>query len=297
MKHRIQPIEWLKYLLFLFSVKRTHGFFVLFLFPGFYSNGQTGQPFSIGETVQLQSAVLAETRTLNIYLPYGYSADSAKTYPVIYLLDGSADEDFIHIAGLVQFLAFPWINCLPETIVVGISNVDRKRDFTFPTTVEQDLIDFPTTGHSAEFMEFIEKELVPFMDASYKTTADRTLIGQSLGGLLATEILVTKTSLFNMYFIISPSLWWDHESLLNRVSDLNLAGKSIYIAVGNEGKEMINPARELYKKLKKMGQADTRLFYDYFKDKTHADALHNAVYAGFEKMKKDIWRHVGQCGI
>ena len=67
-------------------------------------------PFVLGEILQLQSAVLNETRTLNVYLPAGYSPDSTKKYPVIYLLDGSADEDFIHIVGLVQFGTFPWLN-------------------------------------------------------------------------------------------------------------------------------------------------------------------------------------------
>ena len=87
------------------------------------------KPFVIGEIVNIHSKELGENRTLNIYLPNGYHPDSLKRYPVIYLLDGSADEDFIHIAGLVQFGSFPWLNILPESIVVGIANVDRKRDF------------------------------------------------------------------------------------------------------------------------------------------------------------------------
>jgi hypothetical protein len=72
---------------------------------------------------------LEEDRILNIYLPEGYGEDSTR-YPVIYLLDGSYNEDFLHICGLVQFLTM--IEVMPKTIVVGIANVDRKRDFTFP---------------------------------------------------------------------------------------------------------------------------------------------------------------------
>ena len=69
--------------------------------------------FILGETDTIQSAELKETRQLNIYLPEGYSPDSATLYPVIYLLDGSADEDFIHIAGLVQFANFPGLIFYP----------------------------------------------------------------------------------------------------------------------------------------------------------------------------------------
>ncbi len=61
----------------------------------------TKEPFSIGENFTFHSKMLDEDRQVNIYLPNGYSKDSARTYPVIYLLDGSKDEDFIHIAGLV----------------------------------------------------------------------------------------------------------------------------------------------------------------------------------------------------
>jgi len=101
--------------------------------------------FSIGETLVFNSNILEEKRTLNIYLPHSYATNSDKSYPIIYLLDGSADEDFIHVVGLIQFLSFSWINAVPESIVVGISNIDRKRDFTFPTTNEKDKEQFPTT--------------------------------------------------------------------------------------------------------------------------------------------------------
>ena len=124
-------------------------------------------PFILGEIDSIRSVTLKETRTLNIYLPEGYSPDSSKRYPVIYLLDGSADEDFIHIAGLMQFSTFPWINMLPESILVGIANIDRKRDFTFPTTIEADKKAFPTTGGSAKFIAFVEKELLPFINKKY----------------------------------------------------------------------------------------------------------------------------------
>ena len=54
--------------------------------------------FSIGKSIKMESTILDEIRDLNIYLPLNYSADSLKTYPVVYLLDGSKDEDFIHIS-------------------------------------------------------------------------------------------------------------------------------------------------------------------------------------------------------
>lgn len=240
--------------------------------------------FTIGKALKIKSQLLNETRDLNIYLPLDYSQDSLKTYPVIYLLDGSKNEDFIHISGIVQFGSFSWINMIPESIVVGIGNVDRKRDFTYPSQNELDQKEFPTSGKSENFIAYIEKELQPFIDSTYKTTETKTIIGQSLGGLLATEILLKKPDLFDNYIIVSPSLWWDDEKLLDFQSTSYNSTKSIYIAGGKEGEVMERTAKELYDKLKKEQKPNTNLLYEFLEDKTHGDALHIAVYNAFEKI-------------
>lgn len=246
------------------------------------ANAQT-TPFCIGEVQQIRSTELNETRTLNIYLPEGYEKNTQQTYPVIYLLDGSANEDFVHIVGLVQFLTM--IQQMPPTIVVGIANVDRKRDFTFPTTVEKDKKDFPTTGHSAAFIQFIEKELQPYVKQHFRTNNVRTIIGQSLGGLLATEILVEHTHLFNRYVIISPSLWWDNESLLAKIKkpfrNTGIDAK-IFIAVGTEGKQMEDDAKMLADKLRSEPIMGMLVEFVPMPAETHLTILHNSVYKGLQ---------------
>lgn len=243
------------------------------------------EPITIGETKTFHSEILEENRSLNIYLPEGYHPDSAKKYPVIYLLDGSLDEDFIHISGLTQFASFPWIQIIPESIVVGISNNDRKHDFTFPTTVKQDQLDFPTTGGSADFIRFLEEEMIPFVQKHYPVDSSATtLIGQSLGGLLATEILLKKSQLFNTYIIVSPSLWWDDGSLLQVPTPADLTGKSVYISVGNEGKVMKDSAKKLSKKLAASATDNRNIFFQYFPKLDHSNALHLSVYDALEKL-------------
>ncbi len=244
------------------------------------------EALAIGEKIAFKSKILDENREINIYLPNGYNKDSAKTYPVIYLLDGSIDEDFIHISGIVQFGSFSWINIIEESIVVGVSNVDRKRDFTFPTTIEKDKKDFPTTGKSESFIRFMEKELQPIIESNYKTNSIKTLIGQSLGGLLATEILFKKPDLFNNYVIVSPSLWWDNQSLLSYEPTVFTSKKSIYVGVGKEGRIMERDAKALYKKIKKRNYENVKLSFQFFKKQNHGDVLHLAVYDAFEKMFK-----------
>jgi len=242
------------------------------------------QPFVIGETITMTSEILKEDRTLNIYLPQGY-AESDKTYHVIYLLDGSADEDFVHIAGLVQFGSFSWINMIPETIVVGISNIDRKRDFTFPTTNQKDKKEFPTTGGSEKFIQFLELELQPFIASNYKISEDNTIIGQSLGGLLAAEVAIKKPALFDNYIIVSPSMWWDDESLFELPQAAITSPKSIFVGVGTEGPTMQTGATKLYYKFwLNFENTENRVFYKFLEAQDHGDALHLAAYDALEKI-------------
>lgn len=251
------------------------------------------KPFILGVIDEIPSKELNEKRILNIYLPEGYKQEEATKYPVIYLLDGSADEDFIHISGLVQFNSFEWINQVPKSILVGIATVDRRRDFTFPTSIETDKKRFPTSGHSDKFIAFIEKELQPFMEKKYKTNDSKTIIGQSLGGLLETEILLKKPSLFNKYVIVSPSLWWNNGSLLNLDSEILKESftqqTAVYIAVGKEGltpteipRVMEVDANILAEKIKASKSKNVKVFFDYLPQENHGTILHPAVSNSFK---------------
>lgn len=253
-----------------------------------YAQSNKSKPFVLGVTDEIYSKELKEKRTLNIYLPEGYTKTDTIHYPVVYLLDGSADEDFIHVAGLYQFSSFEWVNLVPKSIIVGIATVDRKRDFTYPTTITEDKIKYPTTGHSDVFIAFLEKELQPFVEKNYKVNTEKTIIGQSLGGLLATEVLLKKPFLFNTYIIISPSLWWDNGSLLNQHSslleDTYSKKTAIYIGVGKEGlapskipRVMEVDANVLADKVKGKSKAVT-VYFDYLPKEDHATISHQAIY-------------------
>jgi len=250
------------------------------------------KPFELGVIDEISSTILSEKRILNVYLPEGYTKNDTIKYPVIYLLDGSADEDFIHVVGLVQYETFSWIDRIPKSIVVGIATVDRKRDFTFPTSIEEDKKRLPTTGGSQKFIDFVSKELQPYIEKNYKGNRSKTIIGQSLGGLLATEILFTQPTLFNKYIIISPSLWWDNASILKqnpRILDADFLSKiDIYIGVGKEGLAPTkNPhvmeveANILADKLKYTKSKNVKTYFDYMPEEDHATSSHPALFNAF----------------
>lgn len=254
---------------------------------GITANGQNllqqnkMQPFVLGSVISIPSKQLSETRTLNIYVPDGYADNDTAKYPVIYLLDGSANEDYIHMVGLVQFLNM--IEAMPQSIIVGVANVDRKRDFTIPTHNVEDKKKTPTSGGSEKFISFLEKELKPYIESNYKINGHSTIVGQSLGGLLASEILLKKPGMFTDYMIVSPSLWWDDESLLKQATTLmakqDYKGHNIYIAVGAEGKQMEDDAKKLAELMKK---TKAKTHFEFMPEETHLTMLHRSAYKGFE---------------
>lgn len=255
------------------------------------------KPIVIGEQVEIRSEIFNESRTLNIYLPLGYSDKSKDIYDVVYVFDGSLDEDFIHTVGLVQYYNFPWIDVIPNSIVVGIGTIDRRRDFTYPTTIEEHQEIYPTSGKSDMFMSFIEKELQPFIESNYKVSDSKTIIGGSMGGLISTEILLKRPTLFNKYVIVSPSLWWDNGSLLKVDSEILKKGfdqkTEVYIGVGKEGvaplgieRVMEVDANLLAEKIRETESENVKVYFDYLPSRDHATVVHQAVSNAFELIYK-----------
>src|SRR5690349_13606477 len=164
----------------------------------------------------------------------GY-ATSARAYPVLYLLDGGLDQDFVHIVGTSQ-LGGAW-GRQQEAIVVGIESKDRRSELVGPTRDPALLAKYPTAGHSAEFRRFVRQSVKPFVAAHFRTNGQDGVIGESLAGLFVVETWLREPDLFGAYAAISPSLWWDGEALTREAAALvgpRQAGKRLYLATANE---------------------------------------------------------------
>jgi hypothetical protein len=129
----------------------------------------------------------------------------------------------------------------PEMIIVGILNTDRTRDLT-PTPGHTDpegkITEFlKTSGGGETFTSFLEKELIPHIDSVYRTNNYRMLVGHSLGGLTAINILLNHTNMFNSYIAIDPSMWFDNRDLLKKAQTLlmkkNFEGRNLFVAIAN----------------------------------------------------------------
>lgn len=196
-----------------------------------------GKPIVIGETFELPSAVLGETRRLNVWLPAGYGQGEAR-FPVLYLLDGGVDEDFHHISGLAAISSAYGLT--REFIVVGVESGPRRRALmTFPSTEPDDLKAIPQNGAAATFRTHLAEEVVPWIEANYRASPERVLMGESLAGLFVVETLLRQPELFTGYIAVDPSLWWAKGAL---VRERTLPGwkamtprRRVFVAMSSEG--------------------------------------------------------------
>ena len=242
------------------------------------------KPLVAGEVLTFPSQVLGQERVLNVRLPDGY-ADSTLAYPVIYVLDGGTNEDFPHTAGLVQFLNM--YGLIPQSIVVGIANNGRSRyhDFTGPTQSDSDKVWISTYGGSEAFIRFLAEEVQPLVQLKYRANGHRTLIGQSLGGLLGTEVLFTRPELFDDYILVSPSLWWNNGELATQADAWVKAHaalpKRVFMASARDD-AMMQPQIDAVAKAFKGARSPLEFQYEHFPQESHMTILHRAEYKAFE---------------
>jgi len=169
----------------------------------------------VADTIQIVSAVNGHEYELYIKLPNNYQRTS-KTYPVAVLQDVgvtlAATEDAVSLMAGRQ---------IEDVILVGMSyskdvtpKISRTRDFT-PTyapneTGAHSLEAQKYSGNAKEYMEFIERQVLPLLSQKYRINKNKKIfIGHSFGGLLGTYILLNNSQLFDSYIISSPSLWYD----------------------------------------------------------------------------------------
>lgn len=199
------------------------------------------EPVPAHQLFTLASATLKEERRIAVYTPPGYDAATDARFPVLYMPDGGLQEDFPHVASAVD--AAIRAGELRPMLVVGIENTVRRRDMTGPTTVASDKEIAPITGGSEAFRAFIRDELMPEVRRRYRVTEERAIIGESLAGLFIVETFFLEPDLFGTYLALSPSIWWNAESLVRQAGE-RLAARAdlraeLYVSSANEVDDIV----------------------------------------------------------
>ncbi|MDO7852662.1 alpha/beta hydrolase-fold protein [Hymenobacter sp. CA1UV-4] len=237
-------------------------------------------PLVMGQTFTIASKSLAETRRINVYLPAGYAESATLRLPVLYMPDGGMQEDFLHVAGLVQVLVGN--GTMRPFILVGIENTQRRRDLTGPTTNEKDKQIAPKVGGSAAYRQFIREELMPAVKQRYRTTAETAIVGESLAGLFVVETLLLEPSLFNTYLAFDPSLWWNNGQLAAQAAtqlQKTRPAATVYLATSIHGDTVVTP--HLVELARQQAARLGNWHYEAMPQETHATIYHPAALRAF----------------
>ena len=239
---------------------------------------------SIGETFTISSKTVGEVRRINVYAPAPYTSSGDMRLPVLYMPDGGINEDFLHVAGLLQVLIGN--GTMRPFLLVGIENTERRRDMTGPTENAEDKRIAPRVGGSAAFRAFIRNELMPEIEARYRTTSEKAIVGESLAGLFVVETLLLAPEMFDTYIAFDPSLWWNDTKLLGAAGELlgakPHAGKALFMASsGDSG--LVDPVTTLTAEVKKSGGV---VQHEHMPTETHATIYHPAALRAFRLLFK-----------
>ena len=243
---------------------------LFFLLTAVVSGAQTPESsVNLADTQQhtLTSAKIGQRYELLVSLPADY-AKSGESYPVLYVLDGW------HFP-LMVFIQNNNVHSkrMRPVIIVNVSHGTtdyralRARDFT-PTRTAREA----NSGGAAAFLDFLEQELIPFVDRTWRTMpTDRALLGHSYGGLFAIFALEQRPALFQRIIAASPSLEWDGRLLLtaarDRLRKLS-APVRLDLSVGDEG-DSINSTKAFAKILKELKAAGLDYRFTVYRGENH----------------------------
>jgi len=242
-------------------------------------------PLAIGETFTLASRVLGETRRINVYVPPRAAAQERDPLPVLYMPDGGIGEDFLHVAGLVQVSVGN--GTMRPFLLVGIENTERRRDLTGPTANAEDRRIAPRVGGSAAFRTFLRTELIPAIDARYRTTGERAIVGESLAGLFVVETFFEEPALFDSYLAFDPSLWWNDRRLVATARERlrARAARPASLFLASSAEPLIAPhVKQLAESLEAAAPSTVRWRYLPMPEETHATIYHPAALRAFREL-------------
>ncbi|MEO8765401.1 MAG: alpha/beta hydrolase-fold protein [Ginsengibacter sp.] len=241
------------------------------------------------ETVTIHSAILNEDRKLFIYKPSENDIYAPADYPVIYLLDGEAQTRMV--AGQVSYLSESY-PVIPKMIVVGIGNTNRTRDLT-PNHSNIGFDGKPDTsanpfgrnsGGGEHFLQFIQQEVMPYVEKNYHPAPYKIFSGHSLGGLMMFYCLLARPEMFNAYIAISPSLFWDKQWTIRQAADKWKPGMSLnkilFFSDGNEGGQFHTDALGMDSLLAKNKLQKLKFKYIYYPEESHISEPVKAFYDG-----------------
>lgn len=187
--------------------------------PGLAQTAYPKQVIANSQIRMLPRSANGRDYQLYVELPASYQSQPDRHYPVLYVCDGHRDSTLLY--GLYGNLIYD--EAVPEFIIVGLSYAGDKPDYgilrriDYTPVPEEGDAEGHISGHAREFLEVVQKEIIPFIEREYRVDAAyRVLAGGSLGGLFALYAMLERPGLFQAYIASSPAVDWAGGWLLRR---------------------------------------------------------------------------------
>lgn len=262
-----------------------------------FSNTVYCQQIAKVETLKINLSELNQEREILIYTPANYNEDLFVYYDVIYVFDSQNRElfDFTHSS-----LSFIETNENKHFIVVGITSpandsLDYYRNndmLPSPKNVDPKTFYNGYSGNADNFLNFVTKEVMLYIDSNYRTMSNKISVGHSLGASLILYSFITNPEIFDSYIAISPNLSYDKERLATELINKNYTDiktpKFIYLSHADEGVnywKAWKPAREkVYDFINESAEKEKVTFViDSFPENNHWSTFAPSLTSGLTK--------------
>jgi enterochelin esterase-like enzyme len=201
------------------------------------------------------SRTLGNRRRIWAWLPPSYDQSTHKKYPVIYLQDGQNLFDRANTAFGTEWRVDETMDSLThaglmECIIIGIESGGSRMAEYLPYPSAR----FPE-AHGKEYAKFMAEELVPWVDAHYRTmpdAGDRVIAGSSMGGLISLYTALAYPAVFGGVGAFSTSYWIAPDIYRKAEEEVNALSGLYYLYAGEaESPELVGETKKMAAILRK----------------------------------------------
>jgi len=240
------------------------------------TNQQPTRQLSYGFVENIRSTNLKAEREIYIKLPESYPNNTLRKYPVLYVLHGQWD-----MLGAIAAIDVISDN-IPELIVVGVQSSGKELR---PVTNSKG----QHNQQGKDFSQFFTNEVIPRIETGYRTANYRILSGHSNSGRFVLHTLLDHANQFDAYFAFSPSLddGFINSLIKNEPKAFTHNGKSLVMALANEGEHMQKPYSELVDLMdNRQGQGSklTQFNHKEFPNLEHSESKLSALGFGLSSL-------------
>ncbi len=246
-----------------------------------------GAPAADGrQHVTIQSSILGETRRVFVSVPPGFEKSGpGRRYPLMLVTDGEG-HSATAVVNAARELARHGL--MPDMVIAGVENADgyeaRVRDLTPPG--------LSVSGSSRSeggdrFLDFLERELMPMLDARYRTAAPRVLTGHSSGGILATYAAATRNTYRLIVALDTPTHLDENWLVKKLVARARAGGAPVRYASYNA---VFGWSDAVWADLTAAAPSSWILRHDKFANETHNSMPMLGAYLGLRELFSDYSR-------